>query len=71
MLLCSHHHRLVHEGGFEIFKDNDGHRSFRRPDGRAVPGCGYRIEDRLDAQFSSEQVEPQLEGKVPLNRPES
>jgi hypothetical protein len=48
MLLCSHHHRLVHEGGFSIFVENDGQQSFRRPDGRAVPACGYRPEDQAD-----------------------
>ena len=54
MLLCSHHHRLVHEGGFQIFVDCDGCRSFRRPDGRAVPACGYRTEDQDDEYLESE-----------------
>jgi len=60
MLLCSHHHRLVHEGGFSIFVDNDGNRSFRRPDGRAVPACGYRLEDRVD----TDEVDPSAEGSL-------
>lgn len=35
--LCSHHHRLVHEGGF-IVQSNAGEGIvFRRPDGRAIP----------------------------------
>ncbi len=37
MLLCGHHHRLVHEGGFGVGVQADGSMSFRRPDGKAVP----------------------------------
>jgi hypothetical protein len=48
MLLCDHHHRLVHEGGFQVFVDHEGNHAFRRPDGRAVPACGYRPEDQVD-----------------------
>jgi hypothetical protein len=44
LLLCSAHHTLVHEGGFEIVKDYQGQWRFRRPDGRAVPAHGYRPE---------------------------
>ena len=48
MLLCSRHHALVHEGGFTIEKDYADRWFFRRPDGRAVPACGYRPEDTAD-----------------------
>jgi hypothetical protein len=48
LLLCSRHHRLVHEGGFRIEKDYQDRWFFKRPDGRAVPSCGYRPEDMLD-----------------------
>ena len=48
LLLCSRHHRLVHEGGYRIDKDFQDRWIFRRPDGIAVPGCGYRAADRLD-----------------------
>jgi hypothetical protein len=34
--LCSHHHRLVHEGGFRVSAGTGGAVSFRRPGGRAV-----------------------------------
>lgn len=37
LLLCGHHHRLVHEGGFTVARRADGSLTFRRPDGRAVP----------------------------------
>ena len=48
MLLCSRHHRLVHEGGYEICNDHRGNRYFRRPDGRAIPRLGYCAEDYTD-----------------------
>src|SRR5690606_37005564 len=48
MLLCSQHHRLVHEGGFRTEKDYRDRWFFKRPDGRAVPSCGYRSEDMTD-----------------------
>ena len=37
MLLCGGHHRLVHEGGYDIRKDYQGRWYFMRPDGRAIP----------------------------------
>ena len=46
-LLCSFHHRLLHEGGFRIERDASGARYFQRPDGRAIPRCGYRLDDAL------------------------
>jgi hypothetical protein len=48
MLLCTQHHRLVHEGGFRIEKDYRDRWFFKRPDGRAVPACGYRAENMRD-----------------------
>ena len=48
MLLCGRHHRLVHEGAYCIQKDYLDRWMFRRPDGIAVPTCGYQIEDRVD-----------------------
>jgi hypothetical protein len=41
MLLCTKHHTLVHEGGFRIEKDFRNRWYFQRPDGIAVPECGY------------------------------
>jgi hypothetical protein len=40
-LLCTHHHRLVHEGGFEMHQHPDGSHYFARPDGQPVevPEC--------------------------------
>ena len=48
MLLCSQHHTLVHEGGFTIQQDYQNRWFFRRPDGRTVPACGYRVKDMID-----------------------
>jgi hypothetical protein len=48
MLLCSKHHRLVHEGGFRIERDYRDRWCFKRPDGIAVPACGYHPEDMTD-----------------------
>jgi len=48
MLLCSQHHKLVHEGGFTIERDYQNRWFFQRPDGRAVPACGYHAEDMTD-----------------------
>jgi hypothetical protein len=61
MLLCGHHHRLVHEGGFQIFVDNHGDPCFRRPDGRAVPACGFRPEDSSDVFENDSACRAELE----------
>ena len=58
MLLCSRHHRLLHEGGFRIEKDYQDRWFFKRPDGRAVPACGYRAEDMTDDLQTPEDVKP-------------
>ena len=53
LLLCSRHHRLVHEGGYRIDKDFQDRWIFRRPDGIAVPACGYRKVDRVDDEVDA------------------
>jgi len=50
-LLCSVHHRLVHEGGYHIRKDHQGRWYFQRPDGRAIPACGYHPDDMVDERL--------------------
>ena len=37
LLLCRRHHRLVHEGGFQVERRAGGPATFRRPDGRVIP----------------------------------
>jgi len=63
MLLCSQHHKLVHESGFTIQRDYQNHWFFKRPDGRAVPACGYRIQDTMDDDIGdvSRQAGPRSE----------
>ena len=48
VLLCALHHRLLHEGGFRIRRDYRGELYFVRADGRAIPRCGYRVDDYTD-----------------------
>ena len=47
-LLCTQHHRLLHEGGFRIHRDQSGDVYFQRADGRAIPRFGYQSDDVLD-----------------------
>ncbi len=57
LLLCSFHHRLLHEGGYSIRRDYSGERYFVRADGRAIPRCGYREDD-----YTDEHQSPSMEG---------
>lgn len=41
-LLCTQHHRLLHEGRFRIRRDVEGELCFERHDGRVIPRCGYQ-----------------------------
>jgi hypothetical protein len=62
-LLCTYHHRSLHEGGFSISKETDGTLCFVTADGRTIPRCGYRPEDFVDDDISgSERDEPSAEG---------
>ncbi len=36
VLLCRHHHRLVHEGGYSLSRDSEGQLRFARPDGTYI-----------------------------------
>jgi hypothetical protein len=37
VLLCRHHHRLVHEGGYSVRRASAKELEFRRPDGCVIP----------------------------------
>jgi len=52
MLLCTKHHTLVHEGDFRMEKDFHDGWYFVRPDGIAVPNCGYHSRDMVDEELS-------------------
>ena len=47
-LLCTYHHRMLHEGGFRIAKEADETLRFITADGRTIPRNGYRLEDFVD-----------------------
>jgi hypothetical protein len=53
-LLCTHHHKKLHEGGFSIAKDADDTLRFLTDDGRTIPRCGYRLEDFVDDDIGGE-----------------
>jgi hypothetical protein len=59
VLLCSYHHRLLHEGGYRIRRDHQGEIYFVRADGRAIPRCGYRVDDYTDDYVNAH---PSMEG---------
>jgi hypothetical protein len=48
VLLCSRHHRLLHDGGYQIRRDYRGEHYFMHTDGRVIPRCGYRADDYTD-----------------------
>jgi len=58
MLLCSKHHTLVHEGGFRIGRDFQDNWTFFRPDGVAVPDCGYHFRDMIDDDIGERYDNP-------------
>jgi len=62
-LLCTHHHRLLHEGGFGIVKEADDTLRFVTADGRTIPRCGYRLEDFVDDDLGGDpEAGPSAEG---------
>jgi hypothetical protein len=58
LLLCSKHHALVHERGFRIDKDFRDRWTFYRPDGIAVPDCGYHARDLVDDDMDAPNSNP-------------
>lgn len=47
----------MHEGGFRIERDYRNRWFFKRPDGRAVPSCGYQPEDVIDDDIDNPSAE--------------
>ena len=72
LLLCRHHHRLVHEGGFRV-RRTPGGATFMRPDGRAIPavprnrrgtrGELRRVNHRAGLKITSETAVAQSAGE--------
>lgn len=63
-LLCTHHHRLLHEVGFGVERADDGALTFTRADGRVIPRVGYRAED-----FSDDDVNNAYARTTPVRNP--
>jgi hypothetical protein len=63
-LLCTHHHRLLHEGAYRIVHEADTLR-FVTADGRTIPRRGYRLEDFVDDDLESGAENPSAEGFRP------
>jgi hypothetical protein len=61
-LLCTYHHRMLHEGGFSIVKEADETLRFITADGRTIPRCGYRLEDFVDDDVGGAGEGPSAEG---------
>ena len=53
-LLCTYHHRLLHEGAYSIVKEADDALRFITADGRTIPRRGYRVEDFVDDDIGGE-----------------
>ncbi len=53
-LLCTHHHRQLHEGGFSIVREEGGTLRFVTADGRSMPRNGYRLEDLVDDEVDAD-----------------
>jgi len=47
VLLCTQHHRLLHEGRFRIRRDINDAICFERHDGRVIPKDGYAVRETL------------------------
>lgn len=56
-LLCTHHHRMLHEGGFSVEREADGTLHFERADGRTIPRGGYQLYDFTDDIAESPSAE--------------
>jgi hypothetical protein len=56
-LLCTHHHHLVHEGGWSLERTSDGEFLFRAPDGREMPAVPAREASEDALAFLQEWAE--------------
>ena len=61
-LLCTYHHRLLHEGAFSLVKEADGTLRFVTADGRTIPRHGYRYEDFVDDEIGVAAQNTSAEG---------
>jgi hypothetical protein len=57
LLICSHHHTLIHEGGFSVQRRADGSCYFARPDGRPVEVPSAEIVPRIGSSSAEDEYE--------------
>jgi uncharacterized protein DUF222/HNH endonuclease len=69
VLLCPYHHRLLHEGGYRIGRDYQGELYFMRVDGRAIPRCGYRVDDYTDDVGDNPSMEASYQADADRENP--
>lgn len=55
VLLCRHHHRLVHEGGYSVARSVEGEIRFYRPDGALIPDAPEPVNPRSINQVLQSQ----------------
>jgi hypothetical protein len=67
LLLCRHHHRLVHEGGFLVERVSDGGVRFRRPDGRRIGARPPRLRgDHSEVAHGSGHMGVHIDPETPV-----
>ncbi len=62
VLLCSHHHKHVHELGFEVRAEQDGTFAFFRPNGRRIEAAGDRVRKPIAPSLPQGLVTPKPGG---------
>jgi len=70
LVLCTAHHKLVHEGGFVIQRNRDGSICFVRPDGRPVDEPTRTANDRVEephARYRNDAVRSASFRLIPRN----
>ena len=53
MLLCFHHHRLVHEGGYKVIGNPEGEVTFLRPNGEPIPQSPMKDEGSIQKMLDA------------------
>lgn len=71
-LVCTHHHRLLHEGGYSIQRHRDGRHYFARPDGRPVETrgsiAGHQVQEPMASyRVGSSSAEEYVQSREFLN----
>ena len=57
VLLCRHHHRLVHEGGFDVHVDGAGRLRFTTPAGAVLPMAPTQAIENIPLDRQMEMIQ--------------